>query len=367
MKLRYKIANGFLLLLFLAIAGLAFTISRTEPCGPAAELPAGAQTMRAASARCYGGPDKIELGAVAKPVPEPDELLVKVRSAGVNPLDYHYMRGSPYIMRLSSGLGAPADPRMGVDFSGIVEATGSDVSKFAVGDAVFGVRSGAFGEYVVVREDGSVTKKPENVSFEQAAAIPVAAVTALQALRDHGRLESGETVLINGASGGVGTFAVQIAKAFGAEVAGVCSGRNVDLVQSIGADRVFDYTRENYTDSQNRYDLIVDMVGNHSPLANTRMLTPDGRYVIVGGAKGDWLAPFKQPLQAMLLSPFVDQQVGMMLASETQEDLATLAELVASGQVVPVIDRRYTLDEVAEALRYSESGRARGKIIINIE
>jgi NADPH:quinone reductase-like Zn-dependent oxidoreductase len=304
---------------------------------------------------------------VEKPVPADNEVLVKVRVASVNPLDWHYMHGSPYFMRLGSGLGKPDDTRMGVDFSGTVEAVGNGVTKFKPGDEVFGGRTGAFAEYVIVPEDRGIVHKPVDVSFEQAAALPIAAITALQALRDKGELKAGQKVLINGASGGVGTYAVQIAKAMGAEVHGVCSTRNIELVRSLGADRVFDYRNEDYTESDQTYDLIVDMVGNHSLLKNRRVMTAQGTLVIVGGPKGNWIAPLKRPISAMILSPFVDQQFKLLLAEFNKADLNQLAEYVQSGEVRSVIDQRFTLGEVPDAIRYSEAGRARGKIIISSE
>jgi NADPH:quinone reductase-like Zn-dependent oxidoreductase len=367
MKLRYRIINGFLGLLAFAIAALAITISYTSECTPPPSLAAGAETMQAVVSRCYGGPDALEVLDVEKPKPGPNDVIVEIKAAAANPLDYHYMRGSPYLMRLSSGIGRPDDQRMGVDFAGVVVETGDDVTRFAIGDRVFGGRSGAFAEYLVIPEDRAIARIPEGVSFEQAAAIPIAAVTALQALRDSGRLQAGEKVLINGASGGVGTYAVQIAKALGAEVHGVCSTPNVDMVLALGADHVFDYKKENYTESDNQYDLIADMVGNESFSANRRVLKPDGRLVLVGGPKGNWLAPFWRPLKAVLLSPFIDQEIGMMLAELSADDLEYLAGLMADGRLTSRIDTRYPLQETAEAIRYLETQRARGKVIISME
>ena len=269
-------------------------------------------------------------------------------------------------MRLGTGLGAPNETRLGVDYAGTVEAVGINVKQFKPGDDVFGGQTGAFAEYVTVREGGAIAMKPANAGFEQAAAVGIAGITALQALRDHGKLEPGQKVLINGASGGVGTFAVQIAKALGAEVTGVCSTRNILMVRFIGADHVIDYKQEDYTESGNRYDLIVDMVGNHSLLANRRVLSPDGIYVMVGGPKGNWLAPIMGPIKAFLLSPFVKQDFGMMLARFNRDDLAFLADLMQSGKLAPVIDTHYPLNEVPAAIRYSEEGHARGKIIIEL-
>ena len=367
MKLRYKIANGFLILLVLAISALAVVLSYESDCIPAPPVAEGDEPMKAVVYSCYGSPDVLELADIAKPVPADDELLVKIQAAAVNPLDWHYMRGSPYFMRLMSGLGAPTETRLGVDFAGTVEAVGQHVTRFKPGDEVFGARTGAFAEYVTVRESRAVTAKPANVTYEQAASVPIAAITALQALRDNGQLQYGQKVLINGASGGVGTFAVQIAKSFGAEVTGVCSTRNVDMVRSIGADHVFDYKKENYTESGEQYDLIVDMVGNHSLAANRKVLRPDGRLVLVGGGKGDWIGPMLRPLQAMLVSPFVDQEIITLLAQLDSDDLVLLADLMAHGAVTPVIDRRFPLTDIADAIRYSEEGRARGKIIIDMQ
>lgn len=323
--------------------------------------------MKAIVYRCYGSPDVLAFEDVAKPVPADDEVLVKVLAAAVNPLDWHYMRGTPYFLRLGSGLGTPKDSRLGVDFAGTIEAVGKDVTRFKAGDEVFGGATGAFGEYVTISENRGLASKPANVSFQQAASAPIAAITALQGLRDEGQIRPGQKVLINGASGGVGTFAVQIAKSLGAEVTGVCSTRNLELVQSIGADHVIDYTRENYTDSEQQYDLIIDNVGNHSLSANRRVLSPEGKLVIVGGQGGDWLGPMMRPIGAMMLSPFVGQEMGMMLAKMDNDDLAILADLMQTGKVMPVIDRHFPLNEVPAAIRYSEEGHARGKIIIDLE
>lgn len=367
MKLRYKILSGLLGVIVVAVLALALVLSHNADCVAAPQVTTGAETMKAVTYRCYGPPDVLEYGDVEKPTPKDGEVLVKVRAAAVNPLDWHYMRGSPYLMRLVSGIGAPKDSRFGVDFAGTVEAVGDSVTKFRPGDEVFGGRSGAFAEYLVIPEDRALTSKPANVTFEQAAAVPIAAITALQALRDKGGLQPGQKVLINGASGGVGTFAVQIAKSLGAEVTGVCSTRNVEMVRSIGADHVFDYKKEDYTESGNEYDLIVDMVGNHSLSANRRVLAPDGTLVIVGGSSGDWIGPLARPIGTMLQGPFVDQEMVMLLARLDQAALDTLAEMMRNGEVTSVLDRSYPLSDVASAIRYSEEGRARGKIIVTVE
>jgi len=365
MKLRYKI-SGFIFLFFvLATTVLALLMGYTRDCGPVQIYSGDNPTMKAAIYRCYGSPDILEVTEVEKPVPAADEVLVRVRAAAVNPLDWHYMRGTPYILRLlDSGLGAPTDPRLGVDFAGTVEAVGAAVTRFKPGDAVFGASKGAFAEYVTANAERAIAHKPPNMSFEQAASVGIAGTTALQALRDTGRLGAGEKVLINGASGGVGTFSVQIAKALGAEVTGVCSSRNVDMVRSIGADDVIDYTREDYTESGLEFDLIVDMVGNHGLLENRDAMADDGVYVGVGGKAGDWVGPLTGPLKAMVLSPFVGQDFNGFLARLRQEDLVFLADLMAEGKLVPVTGSRYSLDEIAEAIRLSEGGHARGKIII---
>ena len=367
MKLRYKIAGGILMFLGVAISSLALVLSHNSACEPAPTVFDETELMKAIVYRCYGSPDVLEFEDAKKPTPADDEVLVKVVAASVNPLDWHFMRGTPYFLRLMSGLSAPNETSLGVDFAGTVEAVGSNVKRFKPGDEVFGGGNGAFAEYITVGEDGALAMKPANVSFRQAASVPIAALTALQALRDTGKLEPGQKVLINGASGGVGTFAVQIAKSFGAEVTGVCSTRNVEMVRSIGADHVFDYTKEDYTESGKRYDLIIDMVGNHSLSANRRVLTPEGIFVIVGGSKGNWLAPLMGPIKALMLSPFVGQEFVMILAKLSQEDLAILGEFMQAGFVTPVIDRSFRLSEVPAALRYSEEGHAQGKIIIDLE
>jgi NADPH:quinone reductase-like Zn-dependent oxidoreductase len=324
--------------------------------------------MKAIVYRCYGAPDVVKLEDVTKPVPADDRMLVKVHAASVNPLDWHFMRGKPYIMRPMAGFGAPKDTRMGVDFAGTVEAVGKDVTQFKPGDEVFGGADGAFAEYVTVRGKGSVALKPANISFEQAAAVPIAAITALQALRDQGKLQAGQKVLINGASGGVGTFAVQIAKVLGGEVTGVCSTRNVALVQSIGADHVIDYTREDFTRGSQRYDLIVDNVGSHSAAQTRRALKPAGTLVIVGGSSGGpWLGGMSGAIEAKALAPFVSQKIGFFLAKLNHDDLDYLRQLLQDGKITPVIDRRYKLSETPEAIRYVEAGHARGKVVINLE
>jgi NADPH:quinone reductase-like Zn-dependent oxidoreductase len=347
------------------VLGLALVLSYDADCGKR-PTSGPADGMRAVLAYCYGGPEVLTIETVGKPEPGEHDVLVRVHAASVNPLDWHYMRGSPYVMRLQTGIGRPDEARAGVDFSGVVEAVGPGVTRFAPGDAVFGGAGGAFAEYVLIPESFAIVTKPGNVGFEAAAGVPIAAITALQAVRDKGRVGAGDRVLINGASGGVGTFAVQIAKSLGADVTGVSSARNHELVLGLGADRMIDYRTEDYTDGETRYDVIVDMVGNHSIGANREVLADGGRFVIVGGARGDWIAPFVNPVRAMLASSDTGQTFSPMLASMNRDDLETLAGLLADGTVTTVIDREYELDEIAEALQHSESGRARGKIIVRI-
>jgi NADPH:quinone reductase-like Zn-dependent oxidoreductase len=368
MKLRYKIGGGLVALIGAAIVLLGIALSYESDCGPMPEIASGPESMMAIRYQCYGAPEVLQLVRSEKPVIGDDEVLVKVHAAAVNPLDWHYMRGKPYILRLQSGLGAPDDSRLGVDFSGTVESVGKNVTRFKAGDEVFGGAAGAFAEYLAVREDRAIALKPENMSFEQAASVNIAGITALQGLRDKGQVAAGQKVLINGASGGVGTFAVQIAKASGAEVTGVCSSRNLEMVRSIGADHVIDYRQQSFIDNGQRYDLILDMVGNHALTKVTKVLEPNGTVVNVGSSnKGNFIGPLIRPLQATLLSPFVDSNLVNLLAHLKQEDLETLADLMRAGQLTPIIDRTYRLAEVPEAIRYSEEGHARGKIIILVD
>ena len=353
-------------MVLLGASVLAYIVTRTDSCGELASPAANGATMRAIRHHCYGPPDSLAYTNVPRPKPDANQVVVKVHAAGVNPLDWHTMRGSPYIMRLRSGLGSPEKQRFGVDFSGVVDSVGDDVENFKPGDRVFGGSTGAFAEYLVIGEDHALAPLPEGISHEQGASVAIAGVTAIQALRDKGQLKPGQKVLINGASGGVGTFAVQIARAMGAEVYGVCSTRNVDRVMALGAKRVFDYKKEDYTDSDIRFDLIVDMVGNHSPMANAGVLAPSGKLVMVGGPKGDWLGPLIPPLMAALAAPLVDQEMILLMARLNAADLQTLADMMAAGEVTSVIDKRFGLDEAAAALAYSETGRARGKIILQI-
>jgi NADPH:quinone reductase-like Zn-dependent oxidoreductase len=350
----------------LGIAG-ALVISHDAAC-PAAVADAtvaSATRMQAITYRCYGGPEVLQFTAVDKPVPTDRQVLVRVHAAALNPLDWHYMRGKPYVMRLGTGMGAPTEPRLGVDFAGVVEAVGTQVQGFAPGDRVFGARNGALAEYVTVSQDRNLVPMPPGLSFEQAAGIPIAALTALQALRDEARLQPGQRVLINGASGGVGTFAVQIAKALGAEVTAVCSTRNLDLVRSLGADHVIDYTRDDFADGSQRYDAIIDMVGSQGLLKSRAALEPQGAFVIVGGPDGAWLGPLVQPLKALAIDPFVSQRYSMVNATLNAPDLAHLASMIAAGKLTPVVDQVFPLQRARDAVAYLEQGRARGKVIVS--
>lgn len=365
MKWLKRILGAVALVLLLGVVTLAVAISYDADC-EAPPSPTGSDTMQAVVHTCYGGPDVLVLAALDKPVPADGQVLVRVHAAAVNPLDWHYMRGAPYIMRLMSGIGKPSEIRLGVDYAGTVEAVGNGVTRFKVGDAVFGGHTGAFAEYLVTGEDSAIAHKPDNVGFAEAAAVPIAGVTALQALRDSGAVAAGDKVLVNGASGGVGPFAVQLGKYFGAEVTGVASDRNRDLVLSLGADRFIDYRTTDYTEEDVRYDLIVDNVGNQPLLDNADVLQPDGVLVMVGGPPGNWIGPLVRPLSALVLNPFSEPAFKPFLAGLSSQDLAFLAERMAAGDVTPVVDREFGLDELADAIHYSEEGHARAKIVIRI-
>lgn len=323
--------------------------------------------MKAIVYRKYGPPDVLSLEEVERPEPGDDEVLVRIRAASANPLDWHFMRGSPAMVRAVTGLRKPrATTRLGADLAGQVEAVGRNVRQFRAGDEVFGAKLGSFAEYVCAPE-AILAPKPANLTFEQAAAVPVAGSTALQGLRDKGRIQAGQRVLINGAAGGVGTFAVQVAKSFGAQVTGVCSARNVEMVRSIGAERVVDYSREDFTASGERYDIILDAVGNLTWSSCRRVMASPGICVGVGGGSGGrWVGPLARSLAELLLSRLTSQRMVMMLTKQKREDLVTLKELIEAGKVTPVIDRSYSLSEVPEALRYLEEGHARGKVVITV-
>jgi NADPH:quinone reductase-like Zn-dependent oxidoreductase len=323
--------------------------------------------MKAIAHKGYGRPQPrvLDLGQVDVPVPEDDQVLVRVRASSVNPVEWYGVTG-PYFARLGAGFRRPKDPRLGADLAGVVEATGREVRDFAPGDEVFGAGSGAWAEYALARAT-RVGLKPANISFEEAATVPVAGLTALQALRDHGQVQPGQKVLINGASGGVGTFAVQLAKAFGVEVTGVCSTTKVELVRSIGADRVIDYTREDFADGDSRYDVILDIAGNRSLSHLRRALAREGTLVLVGGEGGGrWLGGVDRTLRALVLSRFVRQGLSTWIATQPKEDLEVLHELLEAGKVTPVVDRTFPLSEVPEAIRYLREGRAHGKVVITV-
>jgi NADPH:quinone reductase-like Zn-dependent oxidoreductase len=320
--------------------------------------------MKAVLRKDYGEPETLELGEAARPELKDDSVLVRVQASSVNRLDWYFTTGRPWIARLQLGLRAPKSHLIGADFAGTVEAAGKDVTGLAVGDEVYGSRAGAFAEYVVARD--GVARKPANLSFEDAAAVPVAGITALQGLRDKAKLQPGQKVLVNGASGGVGTFAVQLAKSFGAEVTGVCSTPNLELVRSLGADHVNDYTQHNFTRGKERYDLIIDNAGSRSLLAMRRVLGPTGTIVLVGASKGNWIGPIARILGASQLSRFGGRKMLGMLTDIQREDLAFLKDLIEAGKITPVIDRTYPLSETADAIRYLETMRARAKVIITV-
>src|SRR5256884_2662806 len=321
---------------------------------------------------CDYGLANLKYQDIEKPVPNDDQILVKVRAVSVNPYDWHFIEGTPKFMRaMIGGLRKPKDIRLGVDFAGTVETVGKNVTKYKPGDEVFGGSTGAFAQYLCRRATGSVAPKPAGLTVEQAASINIAGITALQGVRDKGKVEPGQKVLINGASGGVGTFAVQIAKSYGADVTGVCSTGNIDVVRSLGADHVIDYTKEDFTKGDQKYDVILDNVANHSLSECRRVLTPNGIYVMIGGGSANeqgFLGGLGKALNAAVYSRFVKQKMGMMMAQPSPQDLTLLAELVQSGKLKTVIDRTYkSLSEVPDAIRYLEEGHARGKVVIAVE
>ena len=359
-----------IIVLALILCGFIAYWSSTNDCEQkTANVPANPMK---AIVRCDYGLANLKLAEIEKPTPKDDQILVRVRAASVNPYDWHFVEGTPTIMRaMGVGLRKPKDIQLGVDFAGTVEAVGKNVTQYKPGDDVFGGREGAFAQYVCRRAVGSVALKPAGLTFEQAASINIAGITALQGVRDKGKVQPGQKVLINGASGGVGTFAVQLAKNFGAEVTGVCSTRNIELVQSLGADHVIDYTKEDFTKGTERYDVLLDNVGNHSLSECRRVLTPNGTYVLIGGGGANeqgFLGGLAKALDAAVYSKFVSQKMGMMMADPSTKDLTLLADMMQSGKIKPVIDRTYkSLSEVPEAIRYLEEGHARGKVVITVE
>jgi len=321
---------------------------------------------------CDYGITNLKLQEIEKPTPADDQVLVRVRAASLNPLDGHFVRGMWLARLMGGGLRKPKDTRLGVDYAGTIEAVGKNVTRFKAGDEVFGARNGSLVQYICARADRAVALKPANMTFEQAGSVGVAAITALQGLRDIGHLQAGQKVLINGASGGVGTFAVQIAKSFGAEVTGVCSTRNLDLVRSIGADHVIDYTKEDFTKGDQRYDVIFDNVQNHTFSERRRVLTPSGICVLAGLGGAGWhedtLKHLLRSFTTPLMSKFTNQKFSFFIAQLNHQDLALLGDLMQSGKVTPVIDRTYKgLGEIRDALAYLEQGHARGKVVITVD
>jgi NADPH:quinone reductase-like Zn-dependent oxidoreductase len=322
--------------------------------------------MKAIRYHSYGGPEVLVLDEVERPVVGDQDVLVRVRASSVNPLDNYAMRGVPYVVRLQAGLRRPRNLGLGFDIAGVVEATGKGVSAFGPGDEVIAWQQGAYAEYAAVRADGAIVPKPENVTFEQAGAVPVAGISALQAVRDKGGLTAGQRVLVNGAAGGVGTFAVQIAVAYGAEVTGVCGTSGVDLVRSLGAAEVVDYTAGDFT-TTGPYDLIIDNAGSRTLREYRRALTDKGVYVAVGGpVRGKWVQPLLGPLRTVLYSPFVRPSMRPFLSRENRDDLAALADLMADRGVTPVVGATFPLDAVPDALREFVKGHARGKMVITV-
>ncbi|MCF6469152.1 NAD(P)-dependent alcohol dehydrogenase [Nonomuraea sp. MG754425] len=322
--------------------------------------------MKAIRYYAYGPPEVISLEETGRPEPGDDGVLVRVRAASVNPGDWHLLRGSPYVFRAVAGLTRPKAHGLGADFAGVVEAVGKEVTRFAPGDEVYGCAPGSFAEYVTVPESGPVTGKPAGLTFEQAAAVPTSALTALQALRDKGRLAQGQKVLVNGAAGGIGTFAVQLAKAYGAEVTGVCGGGNVELVRSIGADDVIDYTRQDFTRTGRRYDVVLDNVGNRPVADCRRLLTPDGTYLHNSGSGGRWFGPMGRIIRLNALNLVVRHALPSFVTRENAADLVTLRELIEAGRLAPVVGRTHPLSEVPEAIAHVERGHARGKVVITL-
>jgi len=313
----------------------------------------------------YGSPDVLRLEEIEKPDVADDSVLVRVHAASVNRLDWYGVTGTPYVARVMGGLRKPKDSVLGVDFAGTVDAVGKDVTHVRRGDEVFGGRTGAFAEYVSVKD--AVVPKPANLTFEEAAAVPVAAITALQGFRDKAQLQPGQTVLVNGASGGVGTFAVQIAKALGAEVTAVCSTRNVDQARSLGADHVIDYTREDFTRTGRRYDVLFDVAGSRSWRASERVLEPEGILVMAGAPKGNrWIAPLGHIARVRVASIPSSQKYAFFVAKLNVADLGVLRELIETGKVTPVVEKRYALSEVCDAIAYMGEGHARGKLVITV-
>jgi len=367
MKKRYKILIGIAGFLVVGTGTLMAVTAYDSACPTSVAEASGPDTMRAAVPRCYGV-QHLKVERVPKPVPSEGQVLIKIHAAGINPVEWYRASGQPYLMRLDGGIGKPKGTRAGYDMAGVIEAVGPGVTRFKVGDAVFGGTGAALAEYALAREHGGIALKPDNMSFEEAAGVAIAAVTALQGLRDNGHIVSGQKVLINGASGGVGTYAVQIAKALGAEVTGVSSTRNVELVRSLGADHVVDYTRDDFTEGAARYDLILDNVGNQGYFALADVTQPKGVIVSVGGSKANpWLGPIGRVIVSRSFAElFIDQELPFYVADVNEKDMEFLAGLAREGKLRTVIDRTYPLERISEALAYLGSQRAKGKVVITI-
>ncbi|HEY6455926.1 MAG TPA: NAD(P)-dependent alcohol dehydrogenase [Steroidobacteraceae bacterium] len=362
-----RVLISLVLLVVLGVASLAVAVSHDSACGSASPV-ALRQPMQAAVHRCYGSADVVRIESIERPVPSDHGVLVRVHASSINPLDWHLMHGEPYLVRANSGWGTPKDPSMGTDFAGTVVAVGRLVTRFKPGDEVFGAGHAAFAQYLRTPENAAVALIPAKLSFEQAAAAPVAGITALQALRDHGQLRAGQKVLINGAGGGVGTFAVQIAKSLGADVTAVTNSRSLELLRSLGADHVIDYSRQDFTLGTARYDVILDMSGNHSLSACQRVMTASGIYVFAGNtSKGSWAGPMTGLGRAWIAAKFVNRKVVAFMAEPNPADLAILAQMLQTGTVKPVIDRQYRFDQIAAAIRYQETEHARGKVVVTID
>ena len=364
---------GRVVLILLLLAGLFLFIAYWRSTNDCERYSVAPPNPTKAVIQCdYGTPDVLQVKDIEKPTPDDNQLLVRVRAASLNPLDGHFVRGMLLARMMGGGLRKPKETRVGVDYAGTVEALGKNVTQFKVGDDVFGARTGSLAQYVCVKADRAACVKPSNVTFEEGATIGVAASTALQGLRNHGQVRPGMKVLINGASGGVGTFAVQIAKALGAEVTGVCSTRNVDLVKSIGADHVIDYTKEDFTKGDQHYDVLFDNVQNHTFAERRRALTANGICLNVGlggaGWHGDTALHLVRSFTTPLMSKFTSQKFKFFVAQLNHNDLAYIADLMQSGKIKPVIDRTYkSLSEVPQALAYLEEGHARGKVVVDVE
>jgi NADPH:quinone reductase-like Zn-dependent oxidoreductase len=367
MKIKRILKRGVILILLILIVWLFIAYwTSTNDCKLNAATP---NNPMKAIVSCEYGAENLKLQEIEKPAPADNEVLVRVRAASVNPVDGHMIRGG-WLMRPISGMRKPKNTRFGTDFAGIVEAVGKNVTDFKPGDEVFGAKNGAIADYICVKADRAIAMKPSNITFEQAGSVGIAGVTALQGLRDKGHIQAGQKVLIDGASGGVGTFAVQIAKSYGADVTCVCSTRNLDLVKSIG-DRVIDYTKEDFTKTDQRYDMIYDLVGNHSFSERRQILTPNGICVLAGiggaGVHPETLGRIGRNFWDAFLSNFANQKFVFYIAKLTKDDLNILRDLMQSGKVSPVIDRTYKLNQTADAVRYLEQGHARGKVVITTE